>query len=475
MRTCAQGEAVPASRRGRARAAGDRRPPRSRSLAAQPRAARRRARGHVRARGQARRRQAGPDAAGDRRGQRDDDRGRLPDGHLRRRPGRDQGRAWSACRRSPTTSARRSSGSACAANTRMACCARVQGPVSVALTPDKADGAQPEPGPRLQLRPSSIERVVVIGNGIAGVTAADHVRRRHPGRRDRPRSPRSRTTSTTAWASRASIYGRSAMQGLYLNPDAWYDERDITTWLNTRALRIDRDAPPGRARHRREAALRPADPGDRLERVRARRSTASARRARSCCARPTTRSRCAPSPSATARAARSSPAAACSGSRPPTRCTSSGCRTTVLERSDRLLRRQLDARAAELLRALPRGPRAGDRDRAPRPRPSTANGRVRRRDARRRPLRCDADLLLVAAGITPNVELAARRRAARSTAACSSTSACAPSDPAIFAAGDVAEFDGQRARPVADRRRAGRGRGRQRGRRRQGLRAARCR
>ena len=36
------------------------------------------------------------------------------------------------------------------------------------------------------------------------------------------------------------VYGRSAMQGLYLNPDAWYEERAITAWLNTRALFIDR-------------------------------------------------------------------------------------------------------------------------------------------------------------------------------------------------------------------------------------------
>ena len=34
------------------------------------------------------------------------------------------------------------------------------------------------------------------------------------------------------------VYGRSAMQGLYLNPDTWYDERAINTWLNTRALFI---------------------------------------------------------------------------------------------------------------------------------------------------------------------------------------------------------------------------------------------
>ncbi len=39
-----------------------------------------------------------------------------------------------------------------APNTRMACCARVEGPVTVALKPDKAAGAEPEQGPGLRLR-----------------------------------------------------------------------------------------------------------------------------------------------------------------------------------------------------------------------------------------------------------------------------------------------------------------------------------
>jgi NAD(P)H-nitrite reductase large subunit len=39
------------------------------------------------------------------------------------------------------------------------------------------------------------------------------------------------------------IYGRSAMQGLYLQPDTWYEDRRITSWLNTSASRID---PAGR-------------------------------------------------------------------------------------------------------------------------------------------------------------------------------------------------------------------------------------
>jgi nitrite reductase (NADH) large subunit len=38
------------------------------------------------------------------------------------------------------------------------------------------------------------------------------------------------------------IYGRSGMQGLYLLPENWYDEHRVTCWLNTRAVRIDRNA-----------------------------------------------------------------------------------------------------------------------------------------------------------------------------------------------------------------------------------------
>src|SRR5262249_22303621 len=38
------------------------------------------------------------------------------------------------------------------------------------------------------------------------------------------------------------IYGRSAMSGLYLQEEAWYDDLQITTWLNTRAVSIDRAA-----------------------------------------------------------------------------------------------------------------------------------------------------------------------------------------------------------------------------------------
>lgn len=118
---------------------------------------------------------------------------------------------------------------------RMACMCRVKGPVALSLdikqaqlaaTVSAATGYDP-----------AIKRVVVVGNGIAGVTAADYVRRQHPdceihliGREKHHLYNRMAITRL--------IYGRSAMSGLYLQPDTWYDERKITCWLNTQVTRV---------------------------------------------------------------------------------------------------------------------------------------------------------------------------------------------------------------------------------------------
>ena len=62
-------------------------------------------------------------------------------------------------------------------STRMACCARIEsGSVTVSLTPEPGDGGGAKP----TRYDRSIVSVVVIGGGIAGVTAADFVRRSHP-------------------------------------------------------------------------------------------------------------------------------------------------------------------------------------------------------------------------------------------------------------------------------------------------------
>jgi ferredoxin len=86
-----------------------------------------------------------------------------------------------------------------ASNTRMACKAHVHG--DCASRSSRAAQASP-PACCAASSATSVERVVVIGNGITGVTAADHVRRRHPGAEIHLIARRS-TTSTTGWASNA--------------------------------------------------------------------------------------------------------------------------------------------------------------------------------------------------------------------------------------------------------------------------------
>lgn len=124
-----------------------------------------------------------------------------------------------------------------AANTRMACCARVRGPVSVALTPERPRQSRAYATAGYPYDPG-VARIVVIGNGIAGVTAADHIRRRHP-TCEIHLVARERYQLYNRMGISRLIYGRSAMQGLFLLPETWYDEQRITCWLNTWALGLD--------------------------------------------------------------------------------------------------------------------------------------------------------------------------------------------------------------------------------------------
>jgi NADPH-dependent 2,4-dienoyl-CoA reductase/sulfur reductase-like enzyme/ferredoxin len=122
-----------------------------------------------------------------------------------------------------------------AANTRMACCARIQGPVTVELKPHRRSGPA---APATKLYNRNIKRVVVAGAGIAGLTAADHLRRNHPDCEIHVVGREKHFLYNRMGISRL-IYGRSAMQGLYLMPESWYAERRIEMWLNTRLSAID--------------------------------------------------------------------------------------------------------------------------------------------------------------------------------------------------------------------------------------------
>lgn len=122
-----------------------------------------------------------------------------------------------------------------AENTRMACCARINGNVSLSLQPEKKSSAVISVNTDFD---REIKSIVIIGNGIAGVTAADHIRRRHPECEIHLIGREKNHLYNRMGISRL-IYGRSAMQGLYLLPDSWYDEHNITCWLNTHAVKLD--------------------------------------------------------------------------------------------------------------------------------------------------------------------------------------------------------------------------------------------
>lgn len=347
-----------------------------------------------------------------------------------------------------------------AENTRMACRARVTGAVSVSLTPERATSVKPITVAGFAYN-HDVKRVVVLGNGIAGVTAADHIRRRHPDCEIHLVGRENHHLYNRMGISRL-IYGRSAMHGLYLLPEAWYDEYKITLWLNTRATNIDRAA------HQVSLATGETLPYDRLVLAMGSRSfvppidgfglagTFVLREAND-----------AMQMRAYAQEHQAQHAIIAGGGLLGLEAAYAlhklGIDVTVLERSERLLTRQLDRRSAQLLRehlerlglnfafkseasaALGKGhfsdllverPQLkayfGDR--------AHGGGRLTNvllQDGRTFP----AEMLLVAVGIAPNIDLAQKAGLDVKKGIVVDAS-LRTSDPDIFAVGDVAEYHG---------------------------------
>jgi NAD(P)H-nitrite reductase large subunit len=133
----------------------------------------------------------------------------------------------------------------CAGNTRMACSARMHGhgKVRVELEPHKAGQTQPtgvDDAPPVAADPD-IRSVVIIGNGIAGITAAEHARRLHPTCEIHVLS-REKHAPYNRMGIAHLINDRSGMQGLHLLPESWHRERRITSWLNTQVAEINVEA-----------------------------------------------------------------------------------------------------------------------------------------------------------------------------------------------------------------------------------------
>lgn len=328
-----------------------------------------------------------------------------------------------------------------ALNTRMACMARVRGDVQVALTPDKPDIYRSSIVAGFKYD-KSVERVVIVGNGIAGVTAADHIRRRHP-HCEIHLIGRERHHLYNRMGITRLIYGRSAMQGLYLLPEQWYDDFNITCWLNTHVAHVDRDA--------RTVALGTGEmlPYDRLILTTGSQSFVPPIDGYGMAGTFVLRSaEDAMAIRAFVQEQRTRTAVVAGGGLLGLEAAYGlyklGLDVTVLERSPALLARQLDARSSKFLLAyleglgihvlteaeVVAGQRAGDEsDRVASV--TLGDGHV---------LPCD--LLLVAAGIRANLELAAEMGLELKQGVVVDD-LMRTSDPHIFAAGDVAEYDGK--------------------------------
>lgn len=126
---------------------------------------------------------------------------------------------------------------------RMACvCRALKGPITIDMGLDPSEIKGPAEAPRhTDLgKVSGIGRIVIIGNGVAGITAAESIRNASPSCKIDVIA-RERRDFYNRMAVGRAIYGRSAMEGLYLMPPEWYDRKEINVWLNTLASRIDVD------------------------------------------------------------------------------------------------------------------------------------------------------------------------------------------------------------------------------------------
>lgn len=125
---------------------------------------------------------------------------------------------------------------------RLACVCQVKGPVVIDRDPHSsptATAAAPSVPKDDRAKAAGIGRVVIVGNGVAGMGAAEALRRE---------SPSVEITMVTneplhfynRMAIGRLIYSGSGMDGLQLVPDAWYNSNNVDVHRNTVAAAIDR-------------------------------------------------------------------------------------------------------------------------------------------------------------------------------------------------------------------------------------------
>ena len=122
---------------------------------------------------------------------------------------------------------------------RMACMARVQGPVTVSPTAAEGEEAEEEPAepPSFDID-TSVQKVVIIGNGVAGATAADDIRRYNPDC-EITIVARGPYAFYNRMAVSKLIYEGTDMEQISLMPPDWSQKKRVETLLGSRVESID--------------------------------------------------------------------------------------------------------------------------------------------------------------------------------------------------------------------------------------------
>ena len=124
---------------------------------------------------------------------------------------------------------------------RMACaCRPLRGGVVIDTKTNPRDLPEPvAPQPQADLAlAAGIGKVVIIGNGTAGITAAAECRRLSPSCQIDVVAKESEHLYNRMAIGRL-LYGRSAMAGLHLMAPDWHAKNNVTVWLNTIVTKVE--------------------------------------------------------------------------------------------------------------------------------------------------------------------------------------------------------------------------------------------
>lgn len=126
---------------------------------------------------------------------------------------------------------------------RMACvCKATGGGVTIDLEMDPNDLPEPPP-PENQVdlgEETGIQKVVIIGNGTSGMAAADEIRRLSASCKIDVIAKENHPFYNRMAIGRL-LYGRTGLEDLCLLAPDWYEKKEVDVWLNTQASQIDRE------------------------------------------------------------------------------------------------------------------------------------------------------------------------------------------------------------------------------------------